>query len=799
MKKIITLSFLILSSQLAISQDNSISGTVKDQEGEVLPFTVVALLNSPDSSSVHGTVADEDGHFKLDDVKDGKYILRAIMVGYDDYFSIVEISGANVQTTIIMSPGSEELKEIIVKGRRNRIQTDLGKTIVNVSKEMKMGKNLLDLLKDVPGVMVAPDGAVSIEGKSGITILIDDKPVHFTGRSLTEYLKSVDAGKVDKIELMTNPSAKYDAAGNSGILAVKLTEKKDNGLYGSMNGNYTQSRYPFYSLNGSLNYRKEKLGLHITPSHYKGQGFLIPQVTTTAVDRSTGEVSTVLEETGFWLEEFSDYALDMGADYDFSSATTAGISVKGVYHPNDEVDNIETTVTNVHAGTEYVNLTRRERGFRRNNVQANFFLKHEADSTQSIIVNADHFREDKDVYQRVTSTDHDVNGVPEPEPLMIRNDMPVQSTISGIKVDYEKNGDIGKVEAGVKASYVTVEDPNRFEVYTNKGWANDTGRTNYYSYDENINAAYVSGSAKKGKWQARAGVRVEHTYAKGQEEITDEVFERNYTSVFPTAYASYKANDMHTFEVNYGKRIQRPYYREMNPFTLIKSSYSSSTGNPYLLPMFTHNVELKHNYRGKFITTFSHSVSNNVFVGDIRFDRASNMSYYSTTNNGRKVRSALSAYCNQQINNWWGATVNARGFYITYDGEIRGEQVHNEGYGAFFRVDTQFTFRDTWFAQLSAWYSTPFTSSPVESTGQSLYTSAEVSKSVLNDTGTLRLSITDPFGMYSYEQTTMIEGTTTVSSPIMNVRNITLGFNYNFGNKEKQARRRDRLEEAERI
>lgn len=800
MKYTVTLLTVLLTTITSYSQGYNISGMVKNEQDEMLPFAAVGLLRNNDSSIVTGNVTDQNGRFVFEQVLPGKYILKASMIGYNNHFSTLELLDANVETTIIMSHGSEELKEIIVKGRRSRIETELGKTIVNVSKEMKMAKSLLDLLKDVPGVRVSPDGSVSIEGKAGVTILIDDKPVHFTGKSLTEYLRSVDAGKVDKIELMTNPSAKYEAAGNSGILAVKLVKQKDDGIFGGISGNYIQSRYPFYSLNGNINYRKNKLALHYTPSHYNGQGFLIPIRNTTGTDEQTGAVTTILEEDGFWLEEFSDYSNEVGIDYDFTDATTAGLSVKGAYHPNDEVDIIETSITDVATGNEYINLARRERGFVRNNIQANLFLKHELDSNQNIVINGDHFRESRKAYQRIISTDHDANGVPEPEPLRVRNDMPVNSVISSIKADYEgKVGDDIKLEAGVKTSYVTVDDPNKFEVYVDNQWINDTGRTNYYKYDESVSAAYVSSSAKKGKWQAQAGLRVEHTYSKGRVDNTGQDFERNYTSVFPTAYVSYKANDKNTFEVNYGKRIQRPYYREMNPFTLIKSQYAIATGNPYLLPMFSHNGELKHNYRGRFITTLSYSVTNGVFTEIVRFEPDTKVSHYSMTNNGRKTRSALSAYFNKQINDWWGATINARVFYLTYDAFAQGKQVRDVGYGTFARLDTQFTIREKWVAQLSAWYSSPYQSSAFDHTGQSLFTSAQVSKSILHDTGSIRLSVSDPFDIYRYERTTNINGNTVVYDPVMNMRNISLGFSYNFGEKSSSSRKRERLEEAERI
>ena len=243
-----------------------------------------------------------------------------------------------------------------------------------------------------------------------------------------------------------------------------------------------------------------------------------------------------------------------------------------------------------------------------------------------------------------------------------------------------------------------------------------------FYYDESISAAYVSASASKDKWQAQAGVRVEHTYAKGELLTTDETFERNYTTIFPTAYISYKANDKNTIEANYGKRIQRPFYRELNPFTLVTSQYNFSVGNPMLAPMFTNNIELKHNYRSRLITTVSYSVVNGVFTRELSFDNATNVSNYSTTNNGRKRRSALSAYYNRQINNWWGVSATGNVWYDEFEGRFDDRDVYATTTGLFMKLDTQLTLKDGWYVKCGANYLSPFKSSAIGANGGWVYT-----------------------------------------------------------------------------
>lgn len=802
MKNTFTLTLLFVLITLisnAQEQTFTLQGVVQDTKGEAVYPANVSLLNATDSSWLQTASTNEQGEYLMNDVQAGVYIIDARMLGFEPTKTLVTVTANTKGVDVILVSNGTQMDELVITGRKNRIETELGKTIVNISNEMKLGKNLYDLLQDVPGVIVSPTGEISIQGKDGITLIIDDKPVHFTGKSLMEYLKSLDAVNIEKIELMTNPSAKYDAAGNAGVILVKSSKQKKDGFYGNASGSYIQGMYPFFTGNSTVNYQKAKLGVNLTPSIFDGQSFFIADRITTARDPLSGSTTSIVKEDGFMLEEFSDYSLNVGVDYDFTKRTKASASVKGVYHPNEEEDNFQSVINNYITAIELTNLTKNERGLLRKNIQANIFVKHELDSNKKLVFNGDYFTEDRTNYQRLNSTNYGSDGVAMADSLLLNNITPVASSIYSFKADYEQDLTNGKLEAGVKTSYVTIDEKNQFDILRDDQWINDTARTNHFLYDENISAAYVNASTKKGKWQAQTGIRAEHTYAKGKELVKGDEFERNYTKVFPTAYVTYKANDKHTIEANYGKRIQRPYYRELNPFTMVVSQYHFSKGNPYLAPMFTNNIELKHNYRSMFITTVSYSLVNGVFTKDLRFDNATNVSNYSTTNNGSKRSTAISAFFNKQINDWWGVSANANAWYTEFEGRFEDRDVYASTNGLFMKIDTQLTLKDGWYVKLAGSYLSPFRTSALTTLGGWVSTDFEVSKSVLNDTGNIRLSTRDPFGIYRNVEGIELPNVTTVSDPTINVRNITLSFNYNFGDKKNNNKRNSRLEEADRI
>lgn len=788
--------FLLAASLLCSTQlfaQHTIKGSVKTEKGKAVEMAYVSVLNGADSSLVASGQTDEQGRYVYNNVPSGKYIVAVQALGYQQKKQPVLLIGNAEIETIVLSPISSEMEEVVVTGQKNIISTELGKTVVHVRESMKAGNSLLDLLRNVPGVSIGADGSISITGKEGVVVMIDDKPVRLAGQELADYLKGVGANEVAKVELMTQPSAKYDAEGNAGIINIVMSKEKKQGWGGTANVRYQQGRYPFIITSSNMTWRKKKLAFTLSPGYYLGQGFLQSEKETRS--KKDGETVAVITEEAFKKEIFPDYSLKAGVDYDMSDKTSVAFSAKGIYHTNDEVDQTKSTINNLAPGQAIYNVSENRNGHKRSHIELDGYLKHTIDSSRNIQLNAGSFINRRDLYQKLNSTNYNEDGAVVAEPLILDNKVPDRMNLYVVKADYENKAGKVKLECGVKGNYMTMNEENRFDRYTNGQWINDTTRTNKFLYNEAISAAYVNSTTAINKLQLQCGLRVEHTHAEGDQVTQDVQFIRNYISLFPTAFANYKINDNHTVEANYGRRVRRPNYRDLNPFAMYASQYNIFTGNPMIAPMFTHNVELKHNFKGRFITTANWSKTLGTFIEQLVFDNTTNVATHFYANSGNSTRASLSGNYTNQVYPWLHLGLMAEGHYAEYEADYNGRHLFDSAVGFYVGLDTQFSFKKGLSASVHSRYAGRYLSSVVQRTGGSVWFHAEVGKTMFKDTTTLKLMVTDPFHTYRYVFDMDQPEVAVSSSTMYNTQHMSLGFTYNFG-KRDELKRRERLEEG---
>lgn len=774
----------------------TISGTVKDSKGEYLPMVYVTILQQSDKTIVQTGQTDEQGRFEYKDIASGKYTVDIQALGFKNKKLELELNADTVLKDIVLEWTDNRMEEVIVKGHKKMVQTELGKTSINVNEQLAQGKSLLDLLKTMPGVTVDGNYNISVNGKDGLMVLINDKRTYLEGRELAEYLRGIDAGNVAKLELMTQPHAKYDAEGNTGIINIKLNKVHSNGWSGNVSSRYNQAMYPFAAANSNLTYAKDKVAVNITPGYYRGVGSLQNnQERTSHINNQP--VASVSEDI-FRKEVFSDIALGTGIDYDISSKTKTGASARAVYHPNRQVDWSSTIITDHPTATTGYNNTVNEMGFLRKNLRANAYLTQQIDSNNELQVNADYFKTNRLLHQDIRSIDYDANGIPQPNPLLLKNEIPDYTNLYTAQVDYIGKIKNVKTEAGVKASYATIDEQNNFNTFNGSSWVYDSLRSNHFMYHENINSAYVSASGKAGKFETQAGLRIEHTHAEGNQVTQDKQFTIDYTSVIPTAVVNYKADSNNTIEASYAKRMHRPYYRELNPFTWYVSQYNYETGNPLLGPQYTNNIELKHNYKGKLIFTASCSIVNGVYTDELFFDPSTKISRYIVTNNGKKRVSAIGAFFSHELADWFEFSTMANTHYAEFWGRFNGKDVFATGTGYYLSLDTQFRLAHGWMASAHTRYASRYRVGILKSVGGSVSMEAQVSKSFFKDTLNVNVGINDPFNLYRYVELYDFENTTGRQVGNYNQKGASVSLSYNFGKREEGQRRR-RTEENSRI
>ena len=557
-----------------------ISGNIIDDKGQSLEAVTVALLKAADSGRIRETVTNKAGHFAFTDLPDGKYLLLASSVGYNRLYSqLVELSGqsSRVLPPMVLTGTSTSLASVAVVGKRPPIEQKADRTIINVdASPSNAGSTAMDVLEKAPGVTLDKDDNISLKGKQGVTVMIDGKPTYLSATQLADYLRSLPASAIDQIELMTNPSAKYDAAGNSGIINIRTKKNKMKGFNGNLNLTHTQGVYPKPSGSLNLNYRTGQFNFFLNAGYSHWEGFQVLQIQRKYMDDDAAQtVNSIFQQTTVMHFINPEGNLKFGMDYYMTPKTTIGFVVSGFR--NKEMDRSGSNIQLLSPGYVVDSLvySPNTNNSSWKNGSANLNFRHTYDSSgRELTADLDYVR-----YSSV-SNQYFNNQTFTPDKSLLDQSvltgyLPSTINIYTFKTDYTRPLAKGyKLETGIKLSYVNTNNTaNYYDVVNGKSNV-DTTKTNAFIYRENINAAYVTMTKQYGKkWNIQAGLRAENTNYYGHQlgnGLTvinnDSSFSRSYINLFPTLYLTYDANEKNTFTLNYGRRIDRPAYQDLNPF-----------------------------------------------------------------------------------------------------------------------------------------------------------------------------------------------------------------------------------------
>lgn len=803
MKPIATLLLLLSFIDTAAAQDASLKGKVISSDSKAIGTATVSILQVADSAWVRSEITDENGFYSFKNIAEGNYLIEVHATGYKKIMQPVNIAKTTVLPDLILQQNATELKEVVVKSKVPYIQNDLGKTIVNVEQSlMNVGSNVLELLRRSPGVMVDGNGNISMNGKQGVLILIDGKQTYLSGDQLADYLKGLSTDMVAQLELITQPSAKYDAEGNAGIINVKTKKNKKNGFNGNNVFTCSQGVYPYIGNNIRLSYKKNKLNLTTDAGFYTATGFLRQHLERTISDVQTGVVQTNFVQNSFFKEKFTDYNLRLGADYNLSGKTTIGASIKGQYHPNNQVDHSGAEISDKLTATDFHNEVVNSRGFLRKNLIANAYLRTEFGKDEELSVDLDYLDHSEHTYQNLRSNNYNASMQPVGTDLVLNDDMPINTAAYSLKADYSKTLKNGiKTEAGIKSSVALVDDENQFTKLENGSWIHDTIRTNHFLYDEYLNAAYINCSKSFGdRWQVQLGLRAEQLNARGNQLTQNLSFTRDQLSLFPTAFVGYKVNEKHQLELNYGRRINRPFYHYLNPFVEYVSQYNFLAGNPQLQPEYTHNIEIKHSYNQKLITVLRYNLVSGI-MGDIfRYDNKAKTTTMTIENIAKKIGYGISGSYNEQLFDWWMLSSSWDLYERHFEAEIQKNRIIMEGVAWGIGVDNQFTFKKGWSAQAQYYYGGKSVEGIYATNLPTHWIGFGVAKKVLKDTGTIKVDVSDPLMVYKTGTVRNWPGLYSVNSVKYATQSVAMSFSYNFGrSSENRQRRPDSIEEATRM
>ncbi len=776
----------------ALLSGGRISGNIIDDKGQALEAVTVTLQKAADSSRIKETVTNKAGHFVFSDVPDGKYLVLATFVGHNrQYSQPVEIIGQNARTVLplVLTGTGSSLASVSVVGKRPPIEQKADRTIINVdASPSNAGSTAMDVLEKAPGVTLDKDDNISLKGKQGVTIMIDGKPTYLSATQLADYLRSLPASAIDQIELMSNPSAKYDAAGNSGIINIKTKKNKMQGFNGNLNLTHIQGVYPKPSGSVNLNYRTGQFNFFLNAGYAHWEGFQVLNIQRKYLDTNAAHtVNSIFQQTTSMHFINPEANVKFGMDYYASKKTTVGFVLSGFQNKEQNISGSNIQLLDPSYSLDSLVYSPSTNTTTWKNFSANLNFRHTYDSAgRELTADADYVRYSSvsDQYFNNQTFSPDKNLL---DQSILTGHLPSAINIYTFKTDYTRPLAKGyKLETGLKFSYVNTDNTaDYYDVVSGKPEV-DTTKTNAFLYRENVNAAYVTMTKQYGKkWTVQAGLRAENTNYSGHQlgnGLTvinnDSTFSRSYVNLFPTLYVTYEANEKNTFTLNYGRRIDRPAYQDLNPFLFFLDQYTYQAGNPYLQPQYTNNVEVSHTYKQWLTTTLNYSYTVNFFTET--FQQSGQATIVRNGNIGSRQNAGIAVSAQIPVTKWWMAILYSNVNYNKFTGMLYGSNIDVSATTLLLNLNNQFHFDHGWAAELSGFYRTKGVEGQiiVDPMGQG---TVAVSKKILKEKGSLKLSVRDFLYTNQVRGYINFQETDATFHNRRDSRQVGMTFTYNFG------------------
>lgn len=750
--QVFLLATLLLIGAAAQSQSGKITGNITNYTPTEMNGLVVTLLTAKDSAFNKSSFVDSTGYFEMEQLKNGTYLLYISAVGFQKYYSnhiVIGTNQAQVQLPdILLQKDIQALGEVSVSSRKPFVEKKIDRTVINPDALIgNAGTNALEVLEKSPGILVDADGNISLKGKSGVLVIIDDKPTYLSAADLAGYLRSLPSGSIDVIEIMTNPPAKYDAAGNAGVINIRLKKNKAVGINGGFSLSYGQGRYMRTNNSFNLNYRINKINLFTNISVNENNTYQDLTINRYYYNNSGAYTSGFTQNT-YFKRKFMGRNMNLGMDYYLTNKTTVGVVLAGFINPaRISADNNAKVLDNNNNITGLIEATNpSNRKWENGSVNLNYNYKIAAG--EELSANIDYIR------YKATQTQTLTNAVFTPDHVLqdrtvLYSSLPADLTIQTAKIDYSKRlKGGGNGGAGYKASFVNTDNiADFFDVENNVSTPN-YDFSNRFQYKELINAAYLNYSKDWNRFSLQTGLRFEHTDIKGKQfdnpTKADSSFKRNYTSLFPTVYALYRFDSTNTHQLgfSFGRRIDRPNYQSMNPFTYPMDRYTYYAGNPFLEPTFSYNFELSHTYKNFLTTTLEYSITNNL-INETNEQRGT--IYYSRPGNfGKQIAYGISVNGTLPVTKWWTVQLYTELKNLTFDAEIYGQRLDEGRFYWYVGPTNQFTITKTLSAELAGSYQTrvlvtQFLTIPV------WQMRAGLAQKIWKGKGTIKLNLSDMF------------------------------------------------------
>lgn len=798
--KTITTLFAFLT--IFYIQAQTIRGTFLTNDQNPIEFNGVTLHKFSDSTLVKGEFTSAKGEFEFTDVENGEYIISFEYLGYESYKStkIVISNGLVDLGKIYLKVASQELSEVTVKARKPLIEMQADKMILNTDASISTsGANGLELLRKAPGVTIDNNENIILKGKNGVRIYIDGKPSFLSAQELTSLLKSLTSADIETIEIITNPSAKYDAEGNAGIINLKLRKNKNYGTNGNLNLSAGYGKYHKSYVGLSLNNRNKKTNIYgnagIGNDKYYNEMNLLREQDGGVFDQEQSQVSTNYPLNGkFGIDYYANskhtfgFLINANTQYKdnvWKSTSKTNISGLSTRSKIDSILNATSTITsrslNVNANINYrfedtlgnevtFDIDRGMYDAKSNNMQPNIYIDGETN---------------KELTKRAFT-----------------NNTPSAVMINTAKLDYNKFFKSSNVKLSVGAKYANVITDNTFSFYNfiNGVEIKDPNQSNVFKYTENVLASYINISGSSGKnFSYQAGLRMENTKSIGDLKREpgipakpQDYRDTSYLNLFPSAALTYSLNENNSFNLTYSRRLDRPNYQDLNPFEWRLDELTFRKGNPFLRPQYNNNLEFTYTVKQMASIGLSYSKSKDVVSDVVERDIDNpNKSFINYRNIASSEQFSLTVNSPLPVKSWWNGYVSASLYKAFFKARFPEYSFDVQTPIAFnLYMEHTFTLSQNSFFEVSGWANSAsvWQGSWLSEPQGSL--DLGYKQIIMGGKANIKIGISDIFFTAPWRAgSEAIPGLSIKGNGAWESRKVSVNFNYKFGNSNVKAQR----------
>ncbi|WP_282079498.1 TonB-dependent receptor domain-containing protein [Aquimarina algiphila] len=788
-KFILIIVLVFLSMNISKAQ-NTIKGVVLDEQSKPVDAATISLIRSSNKEFITGVITNNKGEFNIENIKDGTYQGIISSLGFTDYTTaLITIQGEDVDLgRISLVIKTESLDEVTVVAEKPIVQVMADKTVFNVQNTLSAsGTSGYELLRKAPGVIVDNNDNLIVEGKTGVLIYIDDKPSVLRGEDLTNYLKTIQSSDVEAIEIITQPSSKYEAEGNAGIINIKLKRDKTLGTNGSLSAGITYGDFARYTSSVSFNTRNKKSNFFGTYSNRFGKSFSF-------IDLFRTQNNTIFDAKSETVNDNNSNNLKLGYDYFANKKSTFGIILTGNF--NNVISDTDSRTPIIRQGNsnpEQVLIAGSDSDTQTSNLYANANYRYSDTLGYSMNIDLDYgqYNNDRTNLQPNQYFNGDETELQSETTNFFST--PIDITIFTSKADYEQNFLKGKLGLGIK--YSNIDTENGFDFFDRISGQDiiNLDQSNDFTYDEEIYAAYFNYNRKFKKINLQFGLRVEQTKSDGQlfsrQDTGDDRVKRDYTDFFPSGGITYQMNQKNSIALTYSRRIQRPNYQNLNPFEFKLNELSFRKGNPFLQPQYTDNIKLSHTHNYRLTTAISYS-----FVGDyfaqVTEAQDEDQNFIITRNVADQKIINLSISYPTKINNWWSVYYSLNAYRSIFEATNQDFVSVSQNTLSLYGQNT-FSLPKGYKMEISGWFNSPSIwggTYQIKSLGS---LNLAFQKRFFSDKLTARLAFNDILYTSPWHGDTRFGDLSIRGNGGWDSRQVRFNLTYNFGSKEvKKPRKR---------